>query len=179
MKLGSLIFLSACFVLFQNMSPSDEFDIRTIAPTKPEGFDQYSYFPSQFHGGSASQLGQEILDHNFGERLQALQFELEVQGGRWGIGPQAQSSRGPASIKPATDHSGGAPSSQSTFRFGHRGGDRFGFLLESAFNLRCDYSAGSKRLEVSLNRNLTPRTEVSFKHTSDDQQSSLNLNYQW
>ncbi|MFN7729346.1 MAG: hypothetical protein ACK5P7_09345 [Bdellovibrio sp.] len=55
-------------------------------------------FPSGFHGNSASKLGQEILDHNFGERLQALQFELEVQGAKWGLGPRAGlATRGPAS----------------------------------------------------------------------------------
>jgi len=46
-------------------------------------------------------------------------------------------------------------------------------------NVRCDYAANSNRVELSLNRALTSRAEVSFKHTTDDQQSTLNLNYQW
>ncbi|MBX2993526.1 MAG: hypothetical protein KF681_01845 [Bdellovibrionaceae bacterium] len=178
-KLGSLVVLTACFVLFQNMSPlSEEFDIRDIAPTKPEGFNQYVYFPSEFHGGSASALGQEILDHNFGERLQALQFEVEMQGAKWGLGPHA-SGRGPASVGSASRTSGSSAPAPAVLRFGHRGGDRFGFSWESAVNVRCDYAANSNRVELSLNRALTSRAEVSFKHTTDDQQSTLNLNYQW
>lgn len=178
-KLGSLVLLTACFVLFQNMSPvTDDFDIRDIAPVKPQGFDHYAYFPAEFHGGSASALGQEILDHNFGERLQALQFEIEMQSAKWGLGPQ-MASRAPASAAAASRTPASIAAPSSVLRFGHRGGDRFGFSWESAVNVRCDYAANSRRLELSLNRALTSRAEVSFKHTTDDQQSTLNLNYQW
>jgi len=162
------------------MSPSsEEFDIRDIAPEKPEGYDQFAYFPKQFSGSSASQLGQEILDHNFGEQLQALQFEIEMQGAAWGLGPQA-ASRSPQSTS--------NPDVVGTFKNKDEAasllkmkvvGDRLTLSYDQGVNFRCDYSALSNKLIVSLNKQMSARSEVSLKHTSNDQRSSVNFNYNW
>ena len=163
-----------CFVLFQNMSPSDDtFDIREIAPQKPEGYHDFQYLPDHISGNSPNSLGTEILEYHFADSLKALQMRFDSNTG-WtnessdpSGGPMGTS--GPANGKTPGSHMG----------VGILGTDRMGFYYEDAVKFRCDYSASSKSLQISLNRALTKSSNLTLRHETDTQQSTVNFSYRW
>ncbi len=78
-----LLIALALIPFFQNMSVNKnwkdgEFDIREIAPQKPEGYTDQSfnqYLPQNFSGHSFADFQQSVLSHNFDPLLKNLEIK--------------------------------------------------------------------------------------------------------
>lgn len=159
------------------MTPYQEMeDARDYFQQKPEGYKETSYLPSQVYSSSINGLANEILDYNFAGPLKVLEGtaskyltwggEDSVYGGEIsGVG----GSRAPSSVSEGFKKP----------RVGYLGGDRLGLSYESGLKFNCNYSMRSQSLQMSVEKALGARTNLSLKHSTDLQLSSLNLSYQW
>ena len=155
------------------MSPSDDtFDIRDIAPRKPAGYSDPQYLPDHISGDSPTSLGTEILEYNFGDTLKALQMRFDSSTG-WGSEPTAVGGAAGLNSGPNAKNPG------AHVGVGILGTDRMGFYYEDDVKIRCDYSASSKSMQISLNRSLGKSSNLSLKHETESQQSTVNFSYQW
>lgn len=161
--------LTVCFLFFQNMSLDKDYkDIRQIAPQAPEDEPHFKYFPAKFKSTNVHSLAPEILEHNFGAELRDIEDKIKDWGG-WEHESQAGGAEG------------GTADARKKYkiRSGLLGKDRLGFSYESDFRVKCEYSAFSQDLALSLTKDFGPNTKLSLSHKTDKQQSSVNFSYSW
>ena len=171
--------LGACFALFQNFSlDSDYRDIREMAPEGAPTEAPSPYFPDQTRATSLNSLGNEFLKHNLTDEMKHFENRFEDWSGIE-LGKKSPGSRGPASdgsVDLGTDE----PSTTNyRFRTGLLGRDKVGFRLQSGVNVKCEYSALTNQMQVSVDRALGHNGNLSFKHNTVEQNSSVNFSYAW
>ena len=168
--------LGACFVLFQNFSLDDDYrDIRELAPDGAPAEAASPYFPDHTRATSLSSLGNEILKHNLTDEMKKFENRLEDWSG-FELGEESGRSRGPASASSA-DYE---PSTTNyRLRTGLLGRDKVGFRLQSGVNVKCEYSAFTNEMQVSVDRSLGNKGSLSFQHNTVQQNSSVNFSYAW
>ncbi len=168
--------LSTCFALFQNFSLENDYrDIREIAPEDVSAEVGSPYFPDHTRATSLNSLGNEILKHNLTDEIKQFENRFEDWSG-FELGNGQAQSRGPASSTVANEES---PSSNYRLRTGFLGRDKVGFRLQSGVNVKCEYSALTNQMQVSLDRALGNNGNLSFKHNTLDHNSSVNFSYAW
>lgn len=172
-----LVGTSLTFLLFQNMTPYEEMeDARGFFQQKPEGYSETSYLPMEVHSGTVNGVANEILDYNFSGPLKMLEGHA-TKYFSWGgeeeplyddVG-SASGARGPASVSMVSRRP----------RIGYLGGDRLGLSYESGLKFNCNYSMRSQSLQMSVEKALGVSTNLSLKHNTEQQLSSVSFSYQW
>lgn len=167
--------LTVCFALFQNFSLDQEFrDIRTFAPEGVPEQPRSGYFPEHIKSTSLQSLGNELLKHNFNDDLKHLENRFEDWAG-WEIGHK------PSHAKQGVEPNGVTTRAPSSYRLrtGHLGKDRVGIMFENDFRFKCEFSAFSQEMQLSLDKSLGHNANLTVKHKTEDQQSSVNFTYAW
>jgi hypothetical protein len=168
--------LTSCFALFQNFSLDNDYtDIREIAPAGTPAEAPSQYFPAHTRATSIHSLGNEILKHNLSDEVRQLENRIEDWSGLE-LGGRPTRSRGPASATADYDQSS---ATKYRFRTGLLGRDKVGFRLQSELNVKCEYSALTNETQISVERALGHNGNLSFKHNTVDQNSSVNFSYAW
>lgn len=176
------------FPLFQNMSPlgdvdlqnHDNEDIRTWAPRRPAGyFDDplAAYVPMNFHGNSMSDVGQSLLNHNFGD----LTHQWEDSLHHWGPDHYTHDDL----FGVSTDLSKDEGVSNSQFRWGMPQPSymRFSYLSDVhdkyGYKLTCDIGPGASGAKFALTKKLDTHMNLEMTHQTSDRQSQIHMSWDW
>jgi len=171
-RLSALAGLTVCFLLFQNFSLDNDYkDIRKIAPQGEMAEPRSGYFPEHIKGTSLQALGNELLKYNFSDEMKQLENKIED----WAAFEIGEDKADTAPRNPAAVNSPGT----YKLRTGHLGKDRVGFSLESDVKVKCEYSALKQDVQLSLEKALGRNANLSFKHRTEEHQSSVNFSYAW
>jgi hypothetical protein len=177
--------LAVLFPLFQNMSPSgsgdlpthENEDLRLWAPQKPKGYfdDAFAaYVPMDFHGHSLNDVGQSLLDHNFGDQVH--QWEDSLQ--HWGPDHYMHDDLFGVSTDLSEDNGGefrwGLP--QPTMM-------RFSYLSEGGitdgYKLTCDVGPGVSGARFAFSKKLDAHLNLEMTHQTSDRQSQIHMTWDW
>lgn|GEM_PF-3597850 len=158
------------------MSPWE--DIRVWAPAKPSGYledPDAAYVPMNFHGSSLNDVGQSLLDHNFGEMTR----QWEGQMNHWGPDVYTHDDLfGTSSTDLSKDQSGGkfrwGLPNPSLMRFSYLGADN-----GDGYKLTCDVGPGVGGAKFAFSKRLDAHVNLEMTHQTSDRQSQIHMQWDW
>lgn len=177
----SFIAFVVCLAFFQNMSFLTEEPTQPAAEMNRPPDDIAQYLPPTPHGDSPNAIANEILEHNFGAYFHELQTDLERRYGQW-LRPTFEVSAGAEDASSVGTGTGaGSPSEgrHSSYGVSLLNVGTLGFNYDGGVRLRCEYSMGSRALQVSLNKALSARSSLFIRHSTEDGRTNLSYNYRW
>jgi hypothetical protein len=168
--------LALLFPLFQNMSPWE--DIRLWAPAKPNGYfadPNAAYIPMNFHGGSLGDVGQSLLNYNFGE----MAHRWESQLNHWGPDTYTHDDLFGVSSDLSKDDSGGG----GQFRWGLPNPSlmRLSYLGtgNGDYKVTCDVGPGIGGAKFAFSTKLDSHVNLEMSHQTSDRQSQIHVDWDW
>jgi hypothetical protein len=176
--------LLALVPLFQNMSlvPEEDdasFDIREIAPARPEGnWDSplAQYIPQDMHATSLTDVQQSFLSHNFDPMLKDLELTYFPHGSGHG---SAADSRSPASL--GTED---VKEKASNWKLGVINPTKVRLMYSNpevaeGFQVSCEAQTGQAGLYFRMSHPLTSKLNLGVTHETALRQSQIQVDYRW
>lgn len=160
------------------MSPWE--DIRDWAPPKPQGYledPNAAYIPKDFHGKSLNDIGQSLLDYNFGDQIHHWEGQLN----HWGPDTYSHDDIFGVSSNLSSENSGS--SSNGKFRWGLPNPSmmRFSYLGTGSdtYKITCDVGPGVGGAKFAFSTRLDAHTNLEMTHQTSDRQSQIHMSWDW
>ncbi len=172
--------IASLFALFQNMSPYDETDIRELAPKDIDEsrHPKNTLLPDRLKGRSPESIGKEILLHNLAEPIGEVE-RLGEQIENWASWELTGSDNRGVPLEGSSASTYPTSGKSMKVKAGLVGSKGLGFIFETNFKLKCEFTSRNQEIQLSVNNLLNTKANVSMQHNTDKRESSVNFSYQW